>query len=259
MVTKTDYDEVSASYDGRYARRAYAGSENALRTFAGSTPVRILELGCGTAHWIALLRSSGHDATGIDPSRGMLSKAIAKVSASHLALARAEQLPWSAASFDRVFSMNAVHHFTDARRAFHEARRVLRPGGTALTIALDPSAGLDEWSLYDYFPGTRERDLERYPRTAELRAWMAEAGFEDCETATAEHIEMRMSARDALSSGHLSRSATSQLSELSEAAYRAGIEAIERAARDSEQRGEVLMLTSSLTLFATTGRASARP
>jgi SAM-dependent methyltransferase len=203
------------------------------------------------------LRSLGHNGSGIDPSRGMLSKAVTKVPAAQLALARAEQLPFAAASFDRVFSMNAVHHFDDPRRAFCEARRVLRPGGAVLSIALDPSAGLDEWSLYEFFAGTRERDLERFPRTADLRTWMAEAGFEACETVIAERIDQQLPARDALALGALNKSATSQLSELSDAAYRAGIEAIEGATRDAEQRGEVLMLSSRLHLFATVGTAHA--
>lgn len=256
-MTKTNYDQVSAEYDGRYARHAYAGSEDALRSFVGSTPLRSLELGCGTAHWVALLRSLGHDAAGIDPSRGMLRKAIGKVPVGCIALARAEQLPFRGASFERVYAMNAVHHFGDPRQALREARRVLRPGGTVLSIALDPSAGLDQWSIYDFFPGTRGRDLERYPKTAELRAWMEQAGFEDCQTAIAEHIDQQLPARDALARGALAKSVTSQLSELSDDAYRAGITAIEDAAHEAEQRGEVLMLSSRLHLFATVGTAHA--
>jgi demethylmenaquinone methyltransferase/2-methoxy-6-polyprenyl-1,4-benzoquinol methylase len=40
-----------------------------------------------------------------------------------------EQLPFPNASFDRVFAVDALHHFSDHRAAIGELLRVLRPGG----------------------------------------------------------------------------------------------------------------------------------
>jgi ubiquinone/menaquinone biosynthesis C-methylase UbiE len=250
---KTDYDEAAPFYDGRFQRYEYAGTAETLRAFMGASPARALELGCGTGHWIAMLRGDGHSAIGVDPSRGMLHEAAAKLPPELFALARAEHLPFADASFDRVVSINAVHHYGDPQRALHEARRVLTPGGAVLVIALDPSAGVDEWYVYDYFAGTRAQDLARYPSTAALQRWMQAAGFEQCESIVAEPIHQERPARQALAEGAIGKHVTSQLSNLSDEAYRAGIAAIEAAAAAAEARGEQLILRARLKLFATLG------
>jgi SAM-dependent methyltransferase len=249
---KTNYDQVAPDYDGRYARHEYAGTAETLRFVAGTLPRRTLELGCGTGHWVDQLRTAGHAAAGIDPSRGMLHKAVAKLATPGFALARGERLPFADASFELVYAINAVHHFGDPRAAIVEAHRVLVPGGLVLVIGLDPSAGRDTWSLYDFFPGTLERDRQRFPSTKTLRGLMQDAGFERIEISVAEHIDSDRTARAALASGALHKHATSQLSELSDEAYQRGIAAIEAAATAAEARGETCMLTSDLHLFATT-------
>ena len=200
-----------------------------------------------------MLAGDGHRAIGIDPSRGMLSKAVAKMPSGLFALARAERLPFADASFDRVISINAVHHYGDPLRALREARGVLAPGGAVLVIALDPSAGVDEWCVYDFFAGTREQDLARFPSTAALRNWMQAAGLEQCQSMVAEPIHQDRPARQALAEGAIDKHVTSQLSNLSDEAYRAGIAAIEAAADAAEARGEELILRARLKLFATIG------
>lgn len=250
----TNYNEVAASYDGRYARHDYAGTAQTLRAIAGAEPKRTLELGCGTGHWVAQLRADGHDAAGIDPSRGMLLKASQKLAPGGLVLACAESLPFADASFDLVYAVNAIHHFADGRRALREAHRVLVPGGTVLVIGLDPNAGVDEWSLYDYFVGSREIDRARFPSTRALCAWLQSAGFEACQVSVAELIDQERTAREALRTGALDKHATSQLTELSDRAYRRGIAAIEAAAAEAEARGETLKLRSRLHLFGTTAQ-----
>src|SRR5215467_889490 len=62
------------------------------------------------------------------------------------------------ASLDRIFAINAFHHFVDKRAFAGEARRVLRPAGRLLTIGLDPHTGLDQWWVYDYFPAALAAD-----------------------------------------------------------------------------------------------------
>lgn len=249
----TDYEEVSHSYDTRYARHGYPGIWRSVRDFVGDPKARVLEVGCGTGHWLVQLAAHGHAVAGVEPAVGMLEKARDKLPDARLLRASAEHLPLADASFDRVLMINAVHHFRDRARAFCEARRVLTSGGGVLSIALDPSAGRDSWCIYDYFEGTRERDCERFPTSEALRCELSAAGFSRRQSYVAEYIDHELPVREALSSGALDRHVTSQLSELSDERYRAGIAAIEADADAAEARGDVLTLHARLHLFATVG------
>jgi ubiquinone/menaquinone biosynthesis C-methylase UbiE len=197
------------------------------------------------------LAANGQTVAGLDASAGMLAKAKAKLPQAPLVQGKAEALPFKGGSFDRVVIINAVHHFSDPRRALCEVRRVLSASGTILLVGLDPHQHPGEWSIYDFFQGTRERDRERYPPMSRIREWLRELGFERCNTFVAERIEQDVSAREALANGGLGRHVTSQLSELSDAAYAAGIAAIESAAAAADAVGDTLQLHSRMQLFAT--------
>ncbi|MEW6074225.1 MAG: class I SAM-dependent methyltransferase [Planctomycetota bacterium] len=98
---------------------------------------RALDIGCGTATLLLLLRARYSQAplVGFDGDRRMLAIARRKLQAAGATVALVEglagTLPFAAASFDRVVSSLAFHHFNreTKRRALAEIRRVLRPGG----------------------------------------------------------------------------------------------------------------------------------
>jgi ubiquinone/menaquinone biosynthesis C-methylase UbiE len=244
----TDYERVARSgdYNRRYDGTRYRDVAAVLSAFVADAR-RVLEVGCGTGHWVEFLGS-----VGVDPSRGMLTRAQVRVPHATLVQARGEALPFAVGSFDRVVIVNALHHFSDPGHALREIRRVLSGGGMTV-IGLDPSTGRDRWSLYDFFQGTRDRDRARYPSVQAIRTWMERAGFLRVETRIAETMEETMDARAALAKGALAKETTSQLSELSDEAYGAGIAAIERSASEAESRGEVLLFHNRLELHATTG------
>ena len=254
----TNYDRIASAYDDRYKHNVYPGLTRAVLDFAGTAPSRVLELGCGTGHWLSLLSAHGSEVIGVDSSAMMLRQAREKVTTDRLLRARAEELPVADATFDRVLIVNALHHFTDAERVTREARRVLREGGAVMTIGLDPSAGLDRWCIYDFFDGTRAHDLERYPPTAQIRSWLAQAGFDADAAYVAELIDQREPAEEALGKGKLSRSYTSQLTDLPEHAYDRGIAAIRKASAEERRKGGVMQLEAKLHLFACVGRVAAR-
>jgi SAM-dependent methyltransferase len=192
----------------------------------------------------------------MDFSAGMLAQAQRRLAGIDLVQGTAERLPWPAASSDRVFCINAFHHFPDKPAFLEEARRVLRPGGRLLIVGLDPHRGIDQWFVYDYFPESFEIDQRRYPAALSLRSWMKSAGFENCTTEEAEHWTYRLTADEILRQGRLDKAATSQLSVLTEGEYGRGMEKIrEDMERAEAKKGETLFLTGDLRLYGTTGSA----
>jgi SAM-dependent methyltransferase len=249
-----NYDELAASYDRRYEEYAYVGIEWTLSDFVGLGAGRsVLEVGCGTGHWLARLERDGLSLAGLDPSLEMLRRARTWVPAADLRTGRAEQIPWEAGSFERVICIHALHHFDCAPAFFVEARRVLRAGGGLLVVGLDPHTRLDRWSIYDYFEGTRQRDMRRYPATSQIVQWMREAGFSDCSISEVERIRLRLPARDAIQRGRLDRGATSQLALLSDGEYERGMQALWSEIARREARGERLELVADLRLYGTRG------
>src|SRR6266508_1457600 len=160
-----DYDQIARTYDTRYERNSYVGVEQALRGFIGSQPgLEILEIGCGTGHWLDFVHAlSRIHLTGLDFSAGMLAQARSRLPGIPLVQGTAGRLPCRAESFDRIFCINALHHFPDKAAFLAEARRVLRANSVILIVGIDPHCGVDQWFVYDYFPECIEIDRSRYP------------------------------------------------------------------------------------------------
>jgi SAM-dependent methyltransferase len=146
-------------------------------------------------------------------------------------------------SFDRVFCINAFHHFQGKVVFLTEAMRVLRPGGLMMIVGLDPHTGVDQWYIYEYFANVLEIDRRRYPASSQIREWMQAAGFADCVTREIQHLPVRLGARAALEQGRLDKSVTSQLSVLTDEEYRQGVARVRQAVAAAEARGESLYLS----------------
>ena len=254
MQDSTDYDEIAPTYDRRYVENDYGEIDHTLLDFV--TPPaerRVLEVGCGTGHWLALLDEWGCRAAGLDPSAAMLRCASNRPIQAMLVQGRAEHLPFPPASFDRIVCVNAFHHFADKERFLSEARKVLRPEGGLMTVGLDPHTHLDSWYIYDYFEGTLKMGKKRYPPCDQIREWMEGAGFVECTTMQAQHVRLHLNAREALESGQLDKSVTSHLAMLSQEEYAQGIEAMKREIDAADARGQELQLRADLRLYLTQG------
>ena len=220
-----NYDLVAPAYDRRYQRNRYDGVRAALRQFVDDAHgAAVAEVGCGTGHWLAELSDgSFHPLIGLDLSAGMLRQARDAAPNARLVRGSACQLPWSDDSLDRIFCVNALHHFPDPQAFIAECRRVLRPGGGLLTIGLDPHHGGDRWWVYDFFPAARDADRRRYPPTARIREWLTASGFREPATEVAQHLPREIAFESARRQGLLDRHATSQFMVISEDAYEAGL------------------------------------
>ena len=135
----------------------------------------ILEIGVGMgADHVEWARSGPRRLTGIDLTPRAIAWTAQRLQtygfAADLCEADAENLPFRDNSFSIVYSWGVLHHSPDTQRAFAEAHRVLRPGGTLrVMIYHRPSVvGLMLWARYGLAAGHPARSLtEVYARHLE--------------------------------------------------------------------------------------------
>jgi SAM-dependent methyltransferase len=254
MQTRTDYAPLAKTFDRRYEVSDYGGIGDAVADFAAGASGPVLEVGCGTGHWLALLAARGHDVVGVEPAPGMRALARERLPGVTVHDASAERLPLDTGSVARVVVVNALHHFADRQAFLREARRVLASGGGLLTVGLDPHTGLDRWCVYDSFEGTLAHDQRRFAPCATIRAWMEDAGFTGAESRVVHAWSSDASARELFERGLLDKSSTSQLADLTDGAYERGIAAIRDAMAKSAARGEDLRLAWDLRMWGTSAR-----
>jgi ubiquinone/menaquinone biosynthesis C-methylase UbiE len=251
---RVNYDKVAPTYDQRYSSGEPAGIATALLDVSRRVKAeRALEVGCGTGHWLSVIQPCVPYVCGLDLSLGMLQKAQQQQKAFSLIRGHANQLPFATDTFDIVFCVNALHHFDDPRGFVHDARCLLRQGGALVVVGMNPHSGRDRWSLYDYFPGTYEMDLHRYPSPGTITDWLIAAGFDTVEWRVAERIVETQEGRAILDHPILQRNGTSQLALLTDEEYAAGRARLEAAIAQAETAGEVLTFSADIALALVTG------
>jgi len=206
-----DYNAVATEY-ARH-REVHPGVLAALLDAGGLTQTsRVLEVGCGTANYLAAL----HEAVdcqcwGIDPSEEMLEKGRARRVKENLSNGRAEQLGFDDGSFDLVFSVDVVHHVSDRAAYYREAFRTLAAGGRVCTATDSEEIIRQRQPLSVYFPETVQIDMARYAPIDDLRGMMSDAGFIAIHQVTVESAssttDIRMYREKAFSCLHLIPSA----------------------------------------------------
>jgi SAM-dependent methyltransferase len=113
---------------------------------------RVLDLGCGTGTYSVALAERGFNVVGLDFAPGMLRRARAKARAAGwtgndrpkgrsggMALERADfnrPLPFADATFDAALSVYTLHCAADPGVFLAEVRRVLKPSGRLVLVAL---------------------------------------------------------------------------------------------------------------------------
>jgi SAM-dependent methyltransferase len=90
-----------------------------------------LDIGCGEGELALELAARGASVTGIDASHRMVAAARSHPRAGEVRfeVARAEALPFPAATFDLAVAITILCFVPDAAPVFREAARVLKPGG----------------------------------------------------------------------------------------------------------------------------------
>lgn len=129
----------------------------------------ILDVGCGTGGMLVHLERFG-PSVGVDPAPeaadGCRQRGVPFVLGGH-------PLPFRDGTFGTATALDVIEHVPDDVALLREIRRVLRPGGL---LAVTVPAYRFLWSRHDELNHHKRRYRRR-----ELRAVMAEAGFEICK------------------------------------------------------------------------------
>jgi ubiquinone/menaquinone biosynthesis C-methylase UbiE len=229
---RVDYNAIASKYGRNNQTSTLSGITRALRFLAQESPSgRLLEVGCGTGLWLAALSELVSPVYGLDLSLGMLRQTMAREveagSALLLCNGQASRLPFYANSFNLIYCVNALHHFLQPERFIMEAHRVLKPGGALAIVGLNPHDPGINWYIYDYFDGTYEADLARFPSVEDIVSWMAAADFVDVQSWTAHQVVHTYFGRQVLDSPFIRKTGTSQLALLSDEDYTSGLARVE--------------------------------
>jgi len=151
--TGLDWTEVAANHERLLARNAshrrFGYDPEAAVSFVvqKALPLHgaVLDVGTGKGRFLAGLAPHLSTLTTVDVSPeeqrfARLEACFAGVlDTVSFVTADAAALPWPAASFDAVVSMNAFHHFTHPEGVFTEMLRVLKAGGKLVLADFSPS------------------------------------------------------------------------------------------------------------------------
>lgn len=116
------YDTIASGYDELHGEEQRAKIAVIKEHVSIPQDASLLDVGCGTG--ISTSCWSVNDATGIDPSSGLLAIAKEKYPHPSFIQGNAETLPFPDKHFDWVVSLTAIQNFTNARAGLREIKRV---------------------------------------------------------------------------------------------------------------------------------------
>ena len=193
MSTYENYSAAAQHYD---KTRVAVGGEilvgvlsSANRHGAG---VRLLDAGCGTGIYAAVVLPHVRHIDAVDINPGMISTARAKLAdeaaGGRVAFYRGSisDLPFKAASFDAVMFNQVLHHlepgrnedYAGHRAALEEACRVLQPGGQVIVNSSGHHQLRDGFWYTHLIPTALRALYRRCIPTQRLQAMLHDTGFE---------------------------------------------------------------------------------
>jgi ubiquinone/menaquinone biosynthesis C-methylase UbiE len=174
-------DLVKACYYDRPVKRAaerFWNSEEwqATRTLLQSSVGKVLDVGAGSGISSFALAKDGWQTTALEPdsSHTVGAGAIRSLSNEYnlsieVVQSYGEQLPFSDFTFDLIYARQALHHANDLNQLCKELFRVLKPGGTLLTVRehvisspKQLEAFLNQHPLHQLYGGENAYTLSQY-------------------------------------------------------------------------------------------------
>ncbi|MFF0476583.1 class I SAM-dependent methyltransferase [Streptomyces sp. NPDC004284] len=158
----TDFSAVGAAYaehsDSARGRLRHDLVERRLRAELPTSPVRILDVGCGTGEMTIRLAAAGHQVTAADPDPRMLAVTADRLTALpglrdrvELVEAGVDSLPSGREGFDAVCCHGVLRYLDEPGEALARLTEQLAPGGLLSILAKNRRAiGVREALAGDY-------------------------------------------------------------------------------------------------------------
>jgi ubiquinone/menaquinone biosynthesis C-methylase UbiE len=254
MPQKIDYNSISQEYNNRYAVSPLPGIRAYLiKLLEEHKPGSILEIACGTGHWLSELSIDNSNLYGLDLSIGMLKEAKNLQPAIRFVNADSGNIPFKDNQFDMIFCVNAIHFFQSAADVINKCKRLLKKNGFLSIIGYDPRNPETEWEVYKYFEGTYETDLKRYPLFEDLNKEMKQSSFKNIEFEQVDNVHSEKINDEILLDPFLRHKGCSQLAALSTEDYQKGINKIKTDVEKHRNEKRDLIMSKKLFFFSITG------
>lgn len=188
-----DYSRVYAAYD---SIRVVVGANlvrGCMASTRASNRARVLDAGCGTGNYLAMLADDPYDLHGLERNATVLRHASRKLGGrAQLREGCVTELPFADASFDGLLCSQVLQHldrggegqgaeattaFPNVARFFLEAARVLRPGGVLVINTCSHAQLRDGFWWAALIPEATRQVSTHYPTIEELAAMAVTAGL----------------------------------------------------------------------------------
>jgi len=172
----------------RLLERARTSPKDFFAPLALRPGLKVLDVGCGTGDFLRLLAPllSAGTAVGVDLSETMIAEARQRSADNVVNLSfrvgSVLELPFPAASFDRVLATQLLLHVPDPLKALIEMKRVLAPSGLICVTEIDWGTLVVQSSdneLGRRFSDLACRELRNGLIIRELPGQLRELGFDD--------------------------------------------------------------------------------
>lgn len=186
------WGQAAQSYDAEYRSMVGEAFENEIRSWLARQVTdadKVLELGCGTGIFSAMIAEHVKHLTATDSSPEMLEQATHRLGGcpnAELRMEDAYHTSFADGSFSAVLTVNLLHHVDAPGNIVRECRRVLTPGGKLVVIEC-AGHGTSFWSwiktgLAYLRPSGRVSEDHHHLSSDDLAALITNAGLAVQET-----------------------------------------------------------------------------
>jgi malonyl-CoA O-methyltransferase len=165
------YDKWASTYEREPNPLVMLEERVTLELIGDVQGKRVLDLGCGTGRYCALLAERGGTVIGLDPSLGMLDQARRKVTTRrHFELHHGiiETTSFPDEHFDLVISALTLGHLPELEPTLREAVRVLKTGSWMVISDIHPYWPVSGHNYTEFFDDTgQEYRIPEYPHLVE--------------------------------------------------------------------------------------------